>query len=73
MEVAQGIFDVLSIIVMSVVQMFTDLLNGVVGMFWETGAEGGQITTLGVIVLLGLGIGIFTFALSWVVRFIRMR
>lgn len=73
MGIVTEIFDVLSMIVMSVTTMFQDLFGAVLKIFWTDAGDGGQLTVLGTLALIGLGIGLFMFAFRMILRFVKMR
>lgn len=69
------IFDTLGGIVSSFVTMLVELFNGVVDIFYTPGVDGasGELTIIGVLMLIGLGTGLVIWAFSYIRRLIRVR
>jgi hypothetical protein len=63
------IFETISSAVTEFIGVLTSALGGVVDIFWN--ATDNTMTPLGVILLVGLGVGLAYFALSFLIRAIR--
>lgn len=72
MEVVTGIFDTLGQIATEFGSFLASLFEGVVQLFWTEGAgsEPGQLTFLGVVMLLSLATGLFIWAFGYLRRLI---
>lgn len=68
MSIITQIFEVVSSVVTGFLTAITSALNGVVAIFWD--ATNG-LTFIGTLMLLGLGIGLVYFAITFVTRLIR--
>lgn len=67
-EIFQTIGEALS----EFMNVITTGFNSVVGLVWTAGEGGaGSLTPLGVILLIGLGVGVAYFAISFLIRAIR--
>ena len=73
MSIITQIYEALTAIVTGWVGVISDLFEGVVELFYTTGAEGGELTFVGVMVLVGVGIGLFTFGFNFIRRLVKMR
>lgn len=59
MEMITAIFTALGSIATNVVTWFGTTFSGITGLFWDTsGSGGGQLTLLGILSLLGLGMAV---------------
>lgn len=68
MNIITEIFEVVSSVITGFMTAITSALNGVVAIFWD--ATNG-LTFIGTLMLLGLGIGLVYFAISFITRLIR--
>lgn len=70
-----AIFNTLTEITTSVITWFTSLFNGVTEVFYTAGEGGasGQLTLIGMLALIGVGVGAFYFVLRWIMSLIRVR
>ena len=69
------IFETLGGIVSSFVTMLVSLFDSVVDIFYTPGTDGGagELTIVGVLMLIGLGTGLVIWAFSYIRRLIRVR
>lgn len=69
------IFETLGSIVSSFVTMLVSLFESVVDIFYTpgTGEAPGELTIVGVLMLIGLGTGLVIWAFSYIRRLIRVR
>lgn len=75
MEIVQAIFNALTSIISSFVTMLTSLFQNVVNLIWTPNAQGtgGELTVLGVFLLIGLGTGLVLWAFYFIRSLIRVR
>lgn len=75
MSFVSEIFETLGSIVSSFVTMLVSLFESVVDIFYTpgTGDTQGELTIVGVLMLIGLGTGLVIWAFSYIRRLIRVR
>ena len=75
MEIVSQIFSTLGEIAQSFGTLLVGLFEAVVSLFWTEGegGTGGQLTILGVFMLIGMATGLFIWAFGYIRRLIRIR
>lgn len=65
----QGILTALGNVATMVVNFFTSLFTGVIGIIWTNGS----LTIVGWLLMMGLGFGAFWFVFRWIRSLIRFK
>ena len=76
MDIVKGIFETLGEIVTEFVTLLVSIFENVVKLFWTPAAEGatgGQLTVLGVFLLIGLGTSLVIWGFNFIRSLIRIR
>lgn len=73
MDLIQQIFATIGQAITSFTTALTNAVQGVSGLFYTPGTEGGagQMTFLGVLLLIGAGVGLVYFAVRWIAKLVR--
>lgn len=72
MDFITTIFEALQDIVAAVSSLIGNVFESVVGLIYKSG-EGGGLTIVGVLLLIGVAVGLFFFVFRWVRSLIRIR
>ncbi len=76
MDIVKGIFETLGEIVSEFVTLLVSIFENVVKLFWTPAAgegAGGQLTVLGVFLLIGLGTSLVIWGFNFIRSLIRIR
>lgn len=75
MAILQAIFEALATIASNFVTLLTSVFQSVANMIWTpgTGNDPGQLTVLGIFLLIGAGTGLVIFAFNFIRSLIRIR
>lgn len=75
MDIVSSIFSTLGEIAESFGSLLVTLFQTVVNLFWQANESGtgGNLTVLGVFMLIGMATGLFIWAFSYIRRLIRIR
>lgn len=75
MAVVTSIFEVLGTIITQLVSLIGDLFEGVVTIFYKAGESGaaGELTFVGVLALVGVGVGLFWLGFGFIRNLIKMK
>lgn len=71
MGIITSIFEAISAVVTGFLDVLSSLFDGVISLFWTTAEGGGSLTTLGVILLIGVATPLVFWGLNWVVKFFK--
>lgn len=75
MAILEAIFTALGTIASNFVTLLTSVFQSVANMIWTpgTGSDPGQLTVLGIFLLIGAGTGLVIFAFNFIRSLIRIR
>ncbi len=73
MDFVTTMFDVLQDIVTAVGSLIGSVFQSVVDLIYTSGENGGSLTVVGVLLLIGVAVGLFFFVFRWVRGLIRIR
>lgn len=73
MGIITTIFEVVGEVVTGFLGVLSNLFDGVVSLFWTTGAEGtgGEMTILGTLLLIGVATPLVFWGINYIVKFFK--
>ena len=69
----QKIVDAVSSLLDGLSSGFSSVVANISGMFWTPGADGGDLTILGIFALVGLSLSVIYFVIRLVINFVKTR
>ena len=73
MDFITTMFETLQQIVTAVGSLIGNVFESVVNLIYDSSAENGGLTVVGVLLLIGVAVGLFFFVFRWVRSLIRIR
>ena len=73
MDFITTMFETLQQIVTAVGSLIGNVFESVVNLIYDSSAENGGLTVVGVLLLIGVAVGLFFFVFRWVRGLIRIR
>ena len=73
MDFVTTMFETLQQIVTAVGSLIGNVFESVVDLIYDSSPEGGGLTVVGVLLLIGVAVGLFFFVFRWVRSLIRIR
>lgn len=70
MGIITSIFEAIGSVVTGFLDVLSNLFNGVLELFYNTGESGG-LTTLGIILIVGVATPLVFWGINWIVSFFR--